>query len=213
MPHIVNFVQVGRALSEKQLRNDLVNEQDLHGGRSFALLDRRGCVIECSDGFSAILRSNDLIGLRNNCIVALHPQHRRMADLFLKSALDERCLLEPPLPIRLAGPGHPRGLVLRAVPLPPRGDIFDIFRPAALITLTDLDAPFRARRKDLMALFGLTEREADVAALIGEGRTIERVAQELTISLYTVKQHLKAVFGKMGIERQAELVAMVARIY
>ncbi|NBC35097.1 hypothetical protein GTZ99_00825 [Novosphingobium sp. FSY-8] len=78
--------------------------------------------------------------------------------------------------------------------------------------LTDLDAPLRVRRQELASLFGLTEREADVAALISEGCNIEQTGEQLAISAYTVRQHLKAVFGKVGVSRQAELVALVSRL-
>ncbi|MCW1384098.1 LuxR C-terminal-related transcriptional regulator [Novosphingobium sp. KCTC 2891] len=38
------------------------------------------------------------------------------------------------------------------------------------------------------------------------------VPAELGISAHTVKHHMKGVFGKMGIERQADLVAIVSRL-
>jgi DNA-binding CsgD family transcriptional regulator len=116
------------------------------------------------------------------------------------------------MPIRLATPDCPRGIILRAVPLAEQNDVFDVFRPAALITLTDLDQPCRVLRQELVALFGLTEREADVTALVCEGVTTEKAAHQLAISEYTVRQHLKAVFGKIGVSRQAELVAIVSRL-
>jgi DNA-binding CsgD family transcriptional regulator len=102
--------------------------------------------------------------------------------------------------------------VLRAVPLTRNNDLFDLFRPAALLTLVDLDQPQRVRRDDLIALFDLTSREADIAALLGEGETTEGVARRLEISEHTVRQHLKAIFGKVGVSRQAELVGVVSRL-
>lgn len=212
IPHLINFVEVGRALNEKSLRNALVNQDAFEQGRSFALMDRAGRLIECSAGFEAIIRSSHLLALRDKSLVALQARDRDKVERFLRSALGPRRMLDPPMPVRLNSAQSPRGLVLRAIPLAPRDDVFDIFRPAALVTLTDLDQPHRIRRRDLAALFGLTDRESDVASLISEGSSIEGAARQLAISENTVRFHLKAVFGKVGVSRQAELVAIVSRL-
>jgi DNA-binding CsgD family transcriptional regulator len=212
VPHLINMHEAGRALSGNRLRNELVTHRALDGDKPFALLDRAGRLAEVSPGFEAALNSGDLLALRGRQLVGRHHCHSSLVERFLQSAVGARRLLDPPLPIRLTGPANPRGLVLRAVPLPPREDIFDIFRPAALVTIVDLDAPTKVRRRELSALFGLTGREADVAASIAEGCSIERAAATLSISQYTVKQHLKTVFAKMCIERQSDLVAIVSRL-
>lgn len=212
VPQLVNFLHVGRALNEGRLRNELVTQHALDGGRPFALLDKGGNLMECSAGFEAILRANILLDCRNSRLVAKHSFHRQQVERFLRQASSERRFLDPAQPVRLAGPANPKGLVLRAVPLPPRGSLFDVFHPAAMLTLTDLDQPMKVQRRELIALFGLTEREADVAALLGEGKSTESTALQLGISQHTVRQHIKAVFSKIHIERQAELVALLARL-
>lgn len=212
IPHLINFVQVGRALNGKGLRNTLINQDAFEQGRPFALMDRAGRLIECSADFEAIIRSSPLLSLRDRRLVAAQALDRDKVELFLRSALGPRRMLEPPMPVRLNSAETPRGLVLRAVPLAPRDDVFDIFRPAALVTLTDLDQSYRVRRRELAALFGLTERESDVASLVSEGYSIEMAARQLAIGENTVRFHLKAVFGKIGVSRQAELVAIVSRL-
>lgn len=211
-PHLVNFVEVGRALSSNKLQNELLKTNALDQGRPFALLDRAGRLIECSLGFGTVVGQKQILAVRDRCLVAIYPQHRRKLAALLNSALKAGGLPDPPVPIRLVGPDCHRGVVIRAVPIAPSNEIFDIFRPAALITLTDLDEPLRVRRGELLALFGLTEREADVAALISEGRSATLAAHQLGISEYTVRQHLKAVFGKIGVARQSELVSIVSRL-
>ncbi len=212
VPHLVNFIAIGRELSAGKLHNQLFTLNAFEADRPFALLNRAGRLVECSKGFEAILRSRQILGLHDHTLVGIHAEHRRLVERFLASALGPRSFLDPPLPIRLVTPDSPRGLILRAVPLVPSNDVFAIFRPAILVTLTDLDQPYRVRRQELVALFGLTEREADVAALVCEGCTAEKAAHQLAISEYTVRQHLKAVFGKVGISRQADLVAIVSKI-
>lgn len=213
VPHLVNLVALGRDLSNGSLHNQIIGSEDLQRAQAFALLGMAGNVITASSGFEAVLRRCNLLGIRENRLVARHAQHRASMGRFLTAALGDRRWLDPPLPIRLTTPDHPRGLMLRATPIAANHDLFDIFRPAALITVVDMDAPRRIRRDELAAVFDLTQREADVAALIGEGSSAERVALELGISQYTIRQHLKAIFGKTGVSRQAELVAILARAF
>jgi DNA-binding CsgD family transcriptional regulator len=63
-----------------------------------------------------------------------------------------------------------------------------------------------------LQLLGLTPAEARVAGLVGAGRSPREAANELALSLNTVRSALKIVFDKLGISRQAELAKIVARL-
>lgn len=51
--------------------------------------------------------------------------------------------------------------------------------------------------------FGLTVREGEVLRLVSEGLTDVAVAERLFISPRTVQQHLRSVYGKMGVSSRA----------
>jgi DNA-binding CsgD family transcriptional regulator len=68
------------------------------------------------------------------------------------------------------------------------------------------------RVRQLAALFGLSAAEARVAGLIGDAKTIASVARTLSTSPGTVRNHLKSIFAKVGVNRQAELVAILSRL-
>lgn len=54
---------------------------------------------------------------------------------------------------------------------------------------------------------GLTRREREVAALLLAGLGTEAVTRRLLISPYTLQDHLKAIFAKLGVHSRTELVA------
>jgi two-component system nitrate/nitrite response regulator NarL len=57
----------------------------------------------------------------------------------------------------------------------------------------------------------LTPRERDVMRGVARGKTNREIAEELKVSEYTVKQHLKQVFGKLRVSSRVELVLRIAR--
>jgi DNA-binding CsgD family transcriptional regulator len=57
--------------------------------------------------------------------------------------------------------------------------------------------------------YGLTERECHVAMQCVQGRVTKEIARELSLSPYTVQDHLKAIFDKTGVRSRGELVGQI----
>jgi DNA-binding CsgD family transcriptional regulator len=56
---------------------------------------------------------------------------------------------------------------------------------------------------------GLTERERAVTVLVARGLSTQAIAARLYLSSWTVQDHLKAIFEKVGVATRGELVARV----
>ncbi|WP_422344501.1 helix-turn-helix transcriptional regulator [Parasphingorhabdus sp.] len=85
-----------------------------------------------------------------------------------------------------------------------------IDRPAAIICISAPDNRKQDRIDKLLSSHGLTPAEAAVAYEISIGDGRKATAHRLKIHETTVRSHLSAIFEKLNIHRQAELVHIVA---
>lgn len=75
----------------------------------------------------------------------------------------------------------------------------------------DEDAPSEmlACCRKLSTENGLTPREAEILALIAQGRSAKYIAEELMISYNTTRTHIKHVYEKLNIHTKQELIDLV----
>jgi DNA-binding CsgD family transcriptional regulator len=57
--------------------------------------------------------------------------------------------------------------------------------------------------------FALSPRECDVAMLILYGHSNRRIADQLFLTEYTVEDHLKRIFAKLGVKSRTALAAKI----
>jgi len=99
--------------------------------------------------------------------------------------------------------------------------VLDVVRPwlaerysawAAHRRVVDLHHPVEARGGADVVLeqqapaSGLTPREQEILALVGEGKTNREIAEQLWISAGTVRRHLENVYAKLGVHTRTGAV-------
>jgi DNA-binding NarL/FixJ family response regulator len=104
----------------------------------------------------------------------------------------------------------------RAKPTMPYGYIVKPFRDRDIITAIDLGMYRHAEEQNKNQLskddiekrhgLSLTKMEFKIIELIWQGRSNQKIAEELFISVNTVKSHIKNIFGKFEVKNRSELL-------
>lgn len=83
-------------------------------------------------------------------------------------------------------------------------------RSVALLVkdMRDLDG---TSARDFAAAFGLTAAEARLVALLGAGSALFEAAGQLGITKSTARTHMRNIYGKVGANRQADIVRLLER--
>ncbi|MEZ1315947.1 LuxR C-terminal-related transcriptional regulator [Pseudomonas fluorescens] len=78
-------------------------------------------------------------------------------------------------------------------------------RRPSLFSQIQADTPEAADATQVHVLSG---RELEVLSLIAHGNSNQQIAEQLFISLHTVKTHARRIYSKLGVERRTQAVAL-----
>jgi two-component system, NarL family, nitrate/nitrite response regulator NarL len=74
--------------------------------------------------------------------------------------------------------------------------------------LRELRETRSAARETLRPFERLTPREGEVLYLLTVGKSAERIADELVVTIATVRSQIRSILGKLGVKSQLEAVAL-----
>jgi DNA-binding CsgD family transcriptional regulator len=132
---------------------------------------------------------------------------RRLIDRAIVNA-DAGATMMPPVAIARSGR---RAMAVYAVPL--SGVIRDVLAAVrAIVVIRDLEECSILPEAHLRNLFSLTSAEAKLAMRVATGEHLEVAAEELGIAYQTARNEMQAIFAKTDTHRQAEIVALFARL-
>jgi len=171
--------------------------------------DRAGVVRALTPSAEALVGSERGLQLRLGRLQALDPAGARALNDAVGAAAVGQTRPGPPLHrtvVLRCGPDDLSPLVLDVVALPRREYEFG-FAPRVLVVA-------RGRKKSdaqtvvvLRAAYDLTAAEAEVALQLCTGQSPTAIAAARSVAVGTVRLQIKAVMAKVGVSRQAELVA------
>lgn len=108
-----------------------------------------------------------------------------------------------------AHPGAPVATRLRSRPgrwLTLHAELLEPGPPARVSVIIEPTRPHELAEV-IVAAYGLSQRERDVARLAVSGHSTREIAQALWLSPWTVQDHLKKAFAKLGVNSRAEMTS------
>lgn len=208
-----------RALRAQALLADMAGERDYalgaldHLPNGIMLIDARLRIQFANVAAHALCGRRD--GLRagpNGILMADHAkEHSALQGLAIQA-----CSANPDAygggTLAVGRPTGKRPYIVHVVPLDRERDRFRTREPAALIIIVDPEREPLGVAPLLRDTFHLTRSESAVAVQIMRCEGLQAVADQLNVSLSTVRIHLQRVFEKTGTRRQAELVKLLVRL-
>ena len=209
MPHIRHTAHVQQTLALGDALGATLTEMLDRTGLGIIQLDARGRIEAANDHARDVLRTGDGLRDSNGFLFARAPRDNDDLQALLKRAL-------PPLGSNCVGgstivrrPGGVPPLVLHVTPMGHGEAEFSYSPVAAMVLLVDPANGAAIDPAVVAAALNLTRMESRVAVLLAQGMSVSRVATTLGRKESTIRSHVKQIFAKHGLSRQAELVRLV----
>ena len=177
------------------------------------LVDGQGRVITMNVAAEEITLMADGLGITSGVLrAATSHETAALAGLIASAAATGSGQgIEPGGAMAVSRPSMLRPLSVLVTPV--RGEKFQMgaMRPDAIVFVSDPEAEDETPEQVMARIYGLTPAEARLAAMLMQGHGLEWSADELDVSINTARTHIKNLFDKTGVRRQAELVRLVLR--
>lgn len=212
LPHLREFVRFRHALVEAQaLGNSLAGLLDV-AGTGVMHLDRRGRIIAASDSAARLLRQRDMLIYKDDALQGVDPADDAKLQLLLERALPQFGRQGAAGSMTVGQPLDSPQYVLRVCPVGGRLTDFESRRVAALVLVQDPAREWRIDAEHVASTLGLTPTESSIAVMLANGSSRREIAAAMRRQVATIDWHLKHIYGKHRISRQADLVRLVLSV-
>ena len=209
LPHIRQTVGVQQALASADALGASLAKLLEATGLGIVQLDGRGRIVAANDRARDLLRTGDGLFDEDGFLYARAPEDNASLQELLTRALT-----------RFGGQGAGGStMVRRSAALPPlvlhvnpvgrQETDFHLWPVAALVLVADPAGHTRIDPAVAAEALGLTGMESRVAVLLAEGMSVREIAAATGRGESTIRSHVKHMFAKHGLSRQADLVRLV----
>ena len=210
VPHLQQALRAHDQLSALRCRTgDLADALDLlpHG---IIVVGAGMRILNCNTAAEHLLTHGQALRISAGCLTAsARDAQQQLARLVHGALAGDGSGVRSGGALACARPAPHRPYILHVLPIDRRAIGVPTHRRAALVLVIDPDRDRLPDAPILGQLYGFTKTEAAVARLLVHGHGLTPIGDQLSLSLTTVKTHLRAIFDKTGTHRQAELVALL----
>ncbi|MGI9294408.1 MAG: helix-turn-helix transcriptional regulator [Pseudomonadales bacterium] len=180
-------------------------------GVSCFLVDGRGQIMSMNETAEGTIKAKNGLCIRNGKLCSTDEvggQELRKAIELALAAHHNHCNCQQGVGFRIGGnSGAP---ILDIVVRPIVSDLLQdsLTTPAAMVYASDCSKRSIEIDPEVLAnMYGFTHRESRLGVLLAQGASLSEAADQLDVSINTVKTHLRGIYEKMGSNKQAQVVA------
>lgn len=214
-PHVKQAMHLQRVLGHERNRADSAERALDAMAVACLLLDRQGRMVHANRTGERLVQLECGLGIRGGRVMSDDSRVMAMIKEMTAQAEDapsgRGCFASRSVLVPARGAGTSNLLVV-GMPIAQTVSTMGEEWPAARVALYvgDLDDTGVLRPEVLRAIYDLTPAEARLAVAVGRGRDLSRLSADWNVSSETLRSQLKAVFAKTGVNRQVELVRLLA---
>jgi DNA-binding CsgD family transcriptional regulator len=198
MPHLSRAYRLHDALRDSRARGDTLAETLHLLPQPVLVVDREAVLVFANRAAEALLLEGDAIRLAAGHIVPGHRDDRATFAALLQADWRGKGARMTARLRRKSGRLLP--LVVEAVPLSGGSDRVALLFGAAHVASTSTEA--------LAHRFGVSAAEARLWSALVAGATLTEIAERSEVSVNTLRVQLAALFQKLGVHRQADLIRL-----
>lgn len=209
LPHIRQTVKVQQVLANAAALGATLEAMLEATGAGVLQLDARGRIMVANDRARDLLRTGDGLLDRGGFLFASTTRDNDDLQRLLNRALPPFGALGAGGSMLVRRSGSLPPLALHINPVGPREADTRMWPVAALALVVDPAGKLGIDPDVAAASLGLTRMEGRVAVLLAGGMSVREIAAATRRRESTVRSHVKHIFAKRGLSRQADLVRLV----
>lgn len=210
-PHFARALEIRTRLSHSEIVNQIYADAMDRLAVGGIVLDEGGKLVAMNSIAQSLLERRDGIVVMNGSIRAVSTQEDKALQKLIKFALETEPgngdKITQALSISRPSGARDLGIVVNPIRLSAR--VGDRWGHGAAIFIRDAEIGVKTDPAVLRQLFGFTQAEASLAMQLAKGDSLEQAAAEQNIRYNTARAHLRSMFEKTGVTRQAELVRIL----
>lgn len=212
VPHLQRAVSIGRLFDQSQSVQSALTETLDHIEASVFLVEQRGRIVFLNAPARTLLKEETLLREVNATLTAVLPEANRMLhEVFVAAENGDNSVGIRGVAVPLSTSPHDRWSA-HVLPLTSgnRQRTANIYSATAAVFVRQSLVERPSPLETLSKLHNLSASETRVVDAVMKSGSVKDMADVLGLSPATVKTHLQKIFQKTGVNRQSDLIKLIA---
>jgi len=211
LPHLRRSLHVHNLLGRSESLGSLYAQAINRLSVAILVLDETGQVLQLNAVAHDLLEQADGLKLVGGRLEATYPSDHRELHKLIRETFKayENGQTPPREALSISRPSGEVNLGVVIKPVPVQAWAEGKGRPTMVVYICDAVGKSQVNYAMARQLFNFTPAETALALELANGLSLEEAAENLNIMRNTARAHLRAIFSKTGVRRQAELVRVM----